>query len=72
MSKEKEYKSWTCDETLLINNRFVKMTYNHGGAAMGRCGGGWEWKFGAMGVSSGMVIELTFFTIRINFKGSKE
>lgn len=56
---------WACKKTYLINWKYLKVRYNHGGAAMGRCGGGWVYKFGIMGGKCSTVIELTWITIRI-------
>lgn len=53
----------------LVRNRFLSITYNEKDPIWGRSGGGWLWKLGVMGGSSEVLFDLTFFTIRINFKG---
>jgi hypothetical protein len=68
-----KFKTWGADHTTLLNlGRYGYVQYNHGGAAMGRCGGGWLFKFGIMGGPTSVVIELTWITIRIVFRPEKK
>lgn len=60
---------WHSDEVINKKWKFgrfeicLRMTAGNG--FMGRLGGGWLWKLGAMGTKSEICLELIFFTIRM-------
>lgn len=66
------FASWGARHIPIVKlGRFLLIEYNCGGSFMGRCGGGWAFKFAIMGGGSTICIELTIITIRINWSRKK-
>lgn len=60
------------EKAFRIGRLKITFTYNRNDGCMGRCGGGWFYKFGIMGGKSEVCIELTWVTIRASWrKGAK-
>lgn len=63
---------WHSDVTIhkVWNISRLRITFRMtaGNGFMGRLGGGWSWKLGAMGTGNEICLELIFFSIRFCLK----
>jgi len=62
---ERPWHSTSHTKTFRVGRLKLTLQYNGNDGWMGRCGGGWLYKFGIMGGKSEVCIELTWLTIRV-------
>lgn len=59
------------DRTWTLGRLQMRFRMSAGNGAMGRLGGGWAWKLGAMGSRNEIVIEVLVFSIRFTILPKK-